>query len=124
MKYLPPIVISILAFLLGLSIFVTYNKLLGIIFMVTYLFIIFLINKFLPHVVSKIKIQKKMRVLFLVLSIVLFVVGFVLRAIFTNKLDAAQLGRLDIVVMMLLAFASGNYNIFVAVDNKIKEENK
>ena len=113
-----------ISFLLGLSIFVTYNKLLGIIFMVTYLFIIFLINMFLPHVVSKIKIQKKMRVLFLVISIVLFVVGFVIRAIFTNKLDSVELGRLDIVVMMLLAFASGNYNIFVAVDNKIKEENK
>ena len=127
MKYIPPILISILSFLWGLRIFSEYNKLLGVVLMFLYLFLVFGLNMLIPVLLKKItslKARKSFRTFFFMFSILLFAAGIVVRYAFTKHWSVKAIQHYDAILMVIFAISCGNYNFFTTLDTQIKEEQK
>ena len=127
MKYIPPILISILAFLWGLRLFSEYNKIVGIVTMFLYLFLVFGLNMLIPIFLKKIttiKTRKSYRTFFLTFSIAIFAIGIIVRYAFTKNWSLKAIYHCDTLLMVVFALSCGNYNFFTTLDTQIKDEQK
>ena len=127
MKYIPPILISIIAFLWGLRLFSEYNKLLGVVLMFLYLFLVFGLNMLIPVLLKKItsiKKRKSFRTFFFMFSILLFATGIIVRYVFTKNWTTKAIYRYDTFLMVIFAISCGNYNFFTTLDTQIKKDQK
>ena len=119
-KSIPPVLVSILAFLWSLRICNKYNIALGIILMVLYLFLVFFTNMLIPVSLKKIKTIhsiRKLSIYFFVMSFVMLLLAVVLRLTLSPNFTDSGKRNLDCILMLFFSLSCGHYSVFLALND-------
>ena len=132
MKTIPPILITILTFVLGIRLYMIYKAPLGIFMIFVYFCMVFITNMGIPHFVNLFHnsdTKKKCKNFFLVYSIVLFAGALIARSFLIGPfyvLDSLIEKKMfvDAFVIVILGMSCSAYNVYATLDEKIQRENK
>ena len=132
MKTIPPILITILTFILGIRVYMIYKAPLGIFMIFVYFCMVFITNMGIPHFVNLFHnsdTRRKFKTFFLVYCILLFAGALIARSCLIGPfyvLDSLVEKKMfvDAFIIVFLGMSCSAYNVYATFDEILKKENK